>query len=108
MAVRPPDDDSSGPETIEFGIAALDARIDEASVEFPATADELVSGLDDPDIPYDASGNTVALRTVLDRIPTQTYESESQLLDQSHPIFEEYRRSTSNGFLSQLRALLPF
>lgn len=36
MGVRPPQNDSSTPDVIEFGIAALDARIQESNVEFPA------------------------------------------------------------------------
>ena len=32
MGVRPPQNDTSPPDTIEFGIAALDARLEETSI----------------------------------------------------------------------------
>lgn len=108
MGVRPPQGDSSEPDTIEFGIAALDARLDEADVEYPATADDLVRALDDAEIPYDASGNAVPLDEALESVPKNRFDSESELLDVLHPVFEEYRLSSGGGFLRQLRALLPF
>ena len=108
MAVRPPQGNSSEPDTIEFGIAALDARLDAATVEFPATADELVRAVDNTDIPYDASGRTVALSEALDRLPRSEFDSETELLDMLHPVFEEYRSSASGSFLRQLREMLPF
>ena len=108
MAVRPPQGNSSEPDSIEFGIAALDARLDAAEVEFPATSDELVRAVDADDIPYDASGHTVSLEEALDRLPRSQFESETELLDMLHPVFEEYRASASGSFLQQLRDLLPF
>lgn len=108
MAVRPPQEGSSEPETLEFGIAALDARLDGADVDYPATATELVDALDDPDIPYDASGNAVALEEALDTVPRNQFESETELLEVLHPVFEEYRLSASSSILTRLRALLPF
>ena len=108
MAVRPPQENSSEPDTIEFGIAALDARLDAADVEFPATSDELVRDVHDTDIPYDASGHTVPLEEALDSVPRSTFDSETELLDMLHPVFEEYRASASGGFIQQLRDLLPF
>ena len=108
MAVRPPQENSSEPDTIEFGIAALDARLDAASVEFPATADEILRDVNDTDIPYDAAGHTVALSEAMDRLPRSQFESETELLDMLHPVFEEYRSSASGSFLKQLRDMLPF
>ncbi len=108
MAVRPPQENSSEPDTIEFGIAALDARLDEAEVEFPATSEEIVRAVDNTNIPYDASGHTVSLEEALDRLPRSQFESETELLDMLHPVFEEYRASTSGSFLQQIRDLLPF
>jgi hypothetical protein len=108
MAVRPPQDDDSEPEAIEFGIAALDARLDRADVTFPATSQELLRALDDPDIPYDGAGNTVPLAEVLDAVPKQKFDSESQLLDLLHPVFEERRASASGSIVARLRELLPF
>ena len=108
MAVRPPQENSSEQDTIEFGIAALDARLDAADVEFPATSDELVRGVHNTDIPYDASGHTVSLEEALDKVPRSSFDSETELLDTLHPVFEEYRASASGSFLQQLRDMLPF
>ncbi|WP_129115817.1 DUF5789 family protein [Halegenticoccus tardaugens] len=108
MAARPPQGESSAPDVIEFGIPAVDARLDAAGVEFPATSEEIVRALDDTAIPTDASGGTLDLEAALDRLSRDRFESESELLDRLHPIFEEHRRSSSGGFVGRLRALLPF
>jgi len=108
MAVRPPQQGSDDPETIEFGIAALDARLQEASVEFPATAAELERELGDSEIPSDASGHTLALADALDAVAIEQFDTKTELLDALHPVFEEHRASTGRGILGQLRALLPF
>ncbi|WP_049982924.1 hypothetical protein [Halorubrum sp. BV1] len=107
MAARPPGGGSSEPEAIEFGIAVLDARIEEAGVSFPATSEEIVGALDDPEIPYDAAGRTVSLDAVLDELPQRQFENETELLDAVYPVFDEKRR-TSGGVLSALRDALPF
>jgi hypothetical protein len=108
MAVRPPQDDDEDPETLAFGIAALDARLDAADLDWPATDRELLDALDDPSIPYDASGSEVALADVLDRVPVREYDSETELLNALHPVFEEYRENSTRSVIGQLRALLPF
>ena len=108
MAVRPPQDDDEEPETLAFGIAALDARLDGADVDWPASDDEVLEALGNPSIPYDASGNDVALSTVLDRVPVREYDSETELLNALHPVFEEYRENSTRSVIGQLRALLPF
>jgi hypothetical protein len=108
MAVRPPQQGGDEPESLEFGIAALDARLSEVDLEFPATADDVVQALDNAEIPYDASGNSVAMDEALSNLRRSKFDSESQLLDLLHPVFEEYRQSTSGSILGQLRALLPF
>ena len=107
MAARPPGGGSSEPEAIEFGIAVLDARIEEAGVSFPATSEEIVGALDDPEIPYDAAGRTVSLAAVFDELPQCRFENETELLDAVYPVFDEKRR-TSGGVLSTLRDALPF
>lgn len=108
MGVQPPGDDAqSTPETIEFGIAALDARLDGADLEWPATAEELVDALEDAQIPYDAAGNTVGLQEALAEIPEDRFDSEQMLKDRLHPVFENHRANAS-GLFGQLRALLPF
>lgn len=107
MAVRPPSGDADEPEAIEFGIAALDARIDEAQVDFPATEAEILAALDSTAIPYDASGNTIDLAEALDRVPTSEFESETALLDELYPVFEQRRRRGAS-FVERVRGLLPF
>jgi hypothetical protein len=108
MAVRPPQDDDDEPDALEFGIAALDAYLDRGEVQFPATADEVVDALGDPEIPYDAGGNGVRLSKALEAVPRDRFESESQFLELLHPVFEDYRSKASNSIIRQLRAMLPF
>jgi hypothetical protein len=108
MAVRPPQQDSSEPDVVEFGIAALAARLDRAEVQFPTTSDRLLERLGNQEIPYDASGNAVALDEVLEAVPQEQFDSKAELLDRLHPIFEEYRTSSGGGIVRRLRALLPF
>ena len=107
MAVRPPQQDGDEPDSLEFGIAALSPYLSESDLTFPATADEVVRELDDPAIPYDANGNTVALSEALGAVRTAQFDTQRELLDALHPVLEEYRES-GGGILSQLRALLPF
>lgn len=108
MAVRPPSGDDSGPESVEFGIAALGARVEDAGVEFPVGSEELVSALGDPGVPVDAQGNTVRLSTVLAEVGRSEFESERELLDAAHPVFEAYRQKAGGSITGRLRALLPF
>jgi hypothetical protein len=108
MGVRPPQNDSSPPDAIEFGIAALDARLDEADLEFPATQEEVLLAVDNTAIPYNAAGRTLELAVALEKIPKRHFENEIELLDQLHPVFERQRRTASGGIVSRLRALLPF
>jgi hypothetical protein len=109
MGVRPPDDDSlDDPEMIEFGIAALDARLESAAVSFPADADELRTQLGAEEIAYDAAGHTTPFSEVLDRVPQRRFESEQELLDATHPVFEELRASAPTGIVAKLRSLVPF
>lgn len=109
MGVRPPpsDDDDSGPASVDFGIAALAGRLDGADVQFPATSAELVAALGDPDVPYDPHGNAVPLRDVLDRVPVDEFDSQKELLNTLHPVFEELRTSSGSGLLSWVRSFLP-
>jgi hypothetical protein len=108
MAVRPPQDGGADPEAIEFGIAALAARLDRADVDFPATAEELVRATENPEIPYDAGGNAVALDEALDAVPETRFESQADLLERLHPVFERHRERAASSIVAQLRALLPF
>jgi hypothetical protein len=108
MGARPPQNDTSEPDVIEFGIAALSARLDEADVEFPTTSTELCAAVDDTAIPVDGAGSTMELQQALDRVPQDSFDSESTLLDLLHPVFEEHRKQAGEGVFGRLRTLLPF
>ena len=107
MGVQPPANDSSDePEAIEFGIAAVDARLDAADVTFPATRADLVAALD-AEVPYDAKGRSIPIADAIDETGRREFDSEGDLLDALHPVFEE-RCSSPASLLDQVRALLPF
>jgi len=109
MGVRPPTDDvDEEPDVIEFGIAALDARLEDAEIEFPVTAEALASQYGQTEIPYDAAGNAMTLGNALAETTETEFESEQALLNALHPIFEQKRESASTSILAQLRALVPF
>lgn len=108
MAIRPPQTGPSEPDAVTFGIAAVDREVTEADVSFPVTAAELVSELGDPSIPYDAAGNEVALSSALSELSRDRFESEAELLDVLHPVFETYRDRAAASLLTRLRLLLPF
>jgi len=108
MGVRPPQQDDDEPDAIEFGIAALDARLSETDVTFPASRGDIVDALGDTNIPYNATGNTVSVGEAMDRADRNRFESEQDLLNALHPVFEEMRESASSSLLMQLRALVPF
>jgi hypothetical protein len=108
MAARPPGGGgSSEPDAIEFGIAVLDERVEEAGVSFPATGDEIVAALDDDEIPYDAKGRTIALSEALAEVPQTKFENETEFLDALYPVFDRKRRE-GGGLLASLRDALPF
>jgi len=109
MAARPPrDDGDSEPEVVEFGIAALDARLDGTDVSFPAERETLRRRLGETTVPYDAAGNEVDLATVLSRVDRDRFEDEQELLNELHPVFEALRAERSGSVVGQVRALLPF
>lgn len=108
MGVRPPTNDDEEPDYLEFGIAALDARLDELDVSFPVTATELADEHGDLEIPVDADGHEMTLADALERCQHMTFESEQELLNALHPVFESKREALSNSLLGRLRALSPF
>ncbi|MCL9817228.1 hypothetical protein [Natronocalculus amylovorans] len=108
MAARPPPSDSSEPDLIEFGIAALDARLENTELTYPTTATKIVDAVQQTAIPIDGSGNTVELQEALEQLPQQEFENKTELLNQLHPVFEMYREEASSGFFGRLRSLLPF
>ena len=108
MGVRPPSDDDldDEPDTVEFGIAALDAHLDRADLSFPASEEEIIDALGDPKIDYDPRGRDVRLSKVLDRVEPNEFESRQELLDSTHYEFER-RRQQGGGPLAWLRSLFP-
>ena len=109
MGMRPPPDDTDDePDAVSFGIAALDAQLEDADLVYPTDAEEVVRSLGDPEIPYNASGSGVRLSTALEETHHTRFENEQELLNALHPVFESYRQNASNGIVAQLRALLPF
>jgi hypothetical protein len=109
MGVRPPSDDvDDTPEVVEFGIPALAARLESRDVSYPADADELARVHGDLRIPVNATGNEVSLADALERSGRESFESERELLDALHPVFEAERSAVSRSILAQLRGLLPF
>jgi predicted hydrocarbon binding protein len=109
MGVRPPADDSGDkPESIEFGIAALVARLEELDISFPTTAESLGRTYGDIQIPVDAAGHTMKLQEALEHCDRREFESRQELLNAVHPVFEAKRESLSTGIIGRLRTLVPF
>jgi hypothetical protein len=109
MGVRPPSDDiEDGPDVVEFGIAALDARVDEWAVEFPVDTETLASQYGDVTVPVDAAGTDLRLDDALAEVPQRRFETKRELLNTLHPVFEQRRENASRSILAQLRSLVPF
>ena len=109
MGVRPPQQDDDGtPETVAFGIAALDDNLERADVIFPMTDDELIDTLGDPAVPYDAKGNEIRLSEALEDLSRVRFETRQEFLNALHPVFEAKRQQANNSVIRQIRALLPF
>jgi hypothetical protein len=109
MGVRPPsNDDNDDAETVDFGIAAVDARLRRTELAFPATKDDVAAELGHERISYDVHGNDVPLGEMLAEVDEQEFRSRQELLNALHEPFEEYRREHSNGIVQQVRSMLPF
>ena len=108
MGVRPPSDDGEEPTAIEFGIAALDAKLPEESVEFPATASDIEARIGHIEVPYDPAGHSITVAEALEMVPATEFETEQDLLNALHPAFERKREETTTTLLTQLRSLVPF
>lgn len=109
MGVQPPSDGvAEEPDVVEFGIAALDAELDGRTVDFPVDAAALRDVHGDLRIPVDAAGNDIRLAEALERTDRTRFESEGDLLEALHPVFEAEREAVSNSILAQVRGLLPF
>jgi hypothetical protein len=109
MGVRPPSNDvDDEPDVVEFGIAALDARLEDAEVTYPVSAAELDDEYGHTEVPFDATGHTTTLHEALSEVERKEFDSQQELLNVLHPVFERKRQAASNSILSQLRALVPF
>lgn len=106
MGVRPPQsggDDDAAPG--EFGIAAVDARLDDAELTFPASAQEVKAGFDGVEVPYEPGGTPVSLPEIVEESGRRQFDSRQELLNALHPVFEERRNAPGSGFLDWLRSL---
>jgi hypothetical protein len=109
MGVRPPQQsDDDEPEIVAFGIAALDAHLEDSDLVFPKTQGELLAELGNPEIPYDAAGDTISLERALDDTHLQRFETRQELLNALHPVFEARRERARDSVLGRLRSMLPF
>lgn len=107
MAARPPSNDlDDEPDTVEFGIVALEARIDDRGVTFPSSASELRAGHGDLRLAVGPSGTQIRLAEALDACGQDRFESKQDFLNAMHPVFEKKRNSS--GIIGRLRALVPF
>ena len=89
-----------------FGIATVDKHLRDADVSFPATGEDVVAALGDPEVKCGPTGHSVALSTVVERTGRRNFETRREFLDALHPEFERERHQ-SNGIVSWLRSLVP-
>lgn len=108
MGVQPPTDDGEDPTAIEFGIAALDAKLAGTDIDYPATADDVRKRVGHVEVPFDPAGHSITVGEALEQATTERFENEQDLLNALHPVFERKREETTTTLLSQLRALVPF
>lgn len=105
MAARPPQSDDEPREPAAFGIAAVDDHLSDADLSYPATPEDVIAALGDPEVPCGPNAHDVALSTVLDRTGRVRFDSRRDLLDELHEAFEREHRS-GGGIVAWLRSLL--
>jgi hypothetical protein len=109
MGVQPPSNEiDEEPDVIEFGIAALDARLEDLEVSFPADADRLRREYGSLTVPIDAAGTEIRLADALETTDREEFDSEQDLLNALHPVFERRREKSSRSLIARLRSLVPF
>lgn len=109
MGVQPPSDGiEEEPDVVEFGIAALAAKLESRDVGYPIDADRLAREHGDVAVPVDAAGHEVRLGDALEDASQARFDSEADLLEALHPVFEAEREAVSRSVVAQLRGLLPF
>lgn len=106
--MRPPADGvEEGPDVVEFGIAALAAELEDRDVSFPVTTRELGASHGDLAVPVDAAGHEIRLADALERVDEERFDTQGDLLEALHPVFEAERDTMSRSILAQLRGILP-
>jgi hypothetical protein len=109
MGVQPPSNDiGEEPDVVEFGIAALDARLEDLELAFPVDADHLRREYGSLSVPIDAAGTEVTLGDAVAATDREEFASEQDLLNALHPVFEDRRERASRSIIAQLRSLVPF
>ena len=109
MGVRPPANDTDDePDVVEFGIAALDARLEDRDISFPASAAELEASHGDLSVSVDPAGHEITLREALAECENTEFDSRRDMLNALHPVFERKREKYSGGLFGTLRSLVPF
>jgi hypothetical protein len=108
MGARPPATDDAEPDVIEFGIAALDAALEDREISYPVDAETLAVEHGNIEVPYDARGNTMDLKTALAACDESEFGHERELLNALHPVFEDRREQAGSSVVMQLRDLMPF
>lgn len=107
MAARPPSNDlDDEPDTVEFGIVALEARIEDRNVAFPISASDLDTAHGDIRLAVGPSGSKITLSEALAECDQESFDSKQDLLNALHPVFEQKREAS--GILGKLRSLVPF
>jgi len=106
MAAPPPQGEDAEPEAIAFGIAAVDAILEDTELAFPATGQEVLEAVGDHEIPYDPRGRSIQLSAALEATDRTTFESRRELLNALHPVFEAKR--DKGGLGGWVRSILPF
>jgi len=109
MGVRPPSSDvDDDPSTVEFGIAALDARVGDRNVSFPVSKGDLEAAHGDIRVAVDPGGTKITLQDALAACDQERFESKQDLLNALYPVFEQKRERLSGGLFGRLRSMLPF
>jgi hypothetical protein len=95
MGVQPPSNEiEEEPDVIEFGIAALDARLEELDVSFPADADHLRREYGTLSVPVNAAGTEITLADALSEVDRREFDEEMDLRTAGPPVTAP-RRETS-------------
>lgn len=105
MAARPPQPAGDEREPTAFGIAVVDDYLSDAELLYPATREDVVEALGDPEIRCGPNGHEVSLSTVIQATDSSRFESRRDLLDELHEAFERERQN-GTSVVSWLRSLV--